>query len=108
MTVSRTGIPPSGDSISDGDLRTLVLGDGGRVEERITSRTDRSYTYVILESPLPVADYASTITVAATPSGSTVTWSSTFAAAAVSDEQAVELVTGFYRAGLVSAKHRSC
>jgi hypothetical protein len=39
----------------DGDtvFRTLTLKDGGKIREKLTGTEDHSYTYEIVESPLP-------------------------------------------------------
>ncbi|MDQ6994119.1 MAG: SRPBCC family protein [Mariprofundaceae bacterium] len=85
------------------DTRLLTLGNGATITEKQVSRNaaERSYTYAIVESPLPVADYVSTISVSPAADGkSTVTWSSSFDANGVSDEDAVNAITGIYDAGL--------
>lgn len=85
------------------DTRLLTLGNGATITEKQVSRNDaeRTYTYAIVESPLPVADYVSTISVAPAADGkSTVTWRSSFDAKDASDEDAVNAITGIYDAGL--------
>jgi len=85
------------------DTRLLTLGNGATITEKQVSRndTERSYTYAIVESPLPVADYVSTISVTPAADGkSTVTWSSSFDANGGTDEEAVNAITGIYEAGL--------
>ena len=83
-------------------MRTLTTGDGGELLEELNELDDagKSMSYSIIESPLPIADYASTIMVTEAGDGATVTWSSTFNAAGVSDDEALELMTGIYKAGL--------
>lgn len=85
-------------------MRTLTTGDGGELLEELVEMDDagRSMTYSIIESPLPIANYTSTIAVSEASEGATITWSSTFDAAGASDEEALELMTGIYRAGLDS------
>ena len=87
-------------------MRTLTTGDGGELLEELHELDDAgmSMTYSIIESPLPIADYVSTIAVTAAGDGATITWSSTFNAAGVSDDEALELMTGIYHAGLDSLK----
>jgi hypothetical protein len=63
-----------------------------------------SYTYTIVESPLPVADYVSTIKVTGSGDASIIEWSSTFNAKDAPDDKAREVITGIYRAGLESLK----
>lgn len=87
------------------DTRLLTLGNGATITEKQVSRNDaeRTYTYAIMESPLPVADYVSTISVVPAADGkSTVTWSSSFDAKDASDEDAVNAITGIYDAGMNS------
>ena len=88
----------------DGDktMRTLTTGDGGVLLEELQAKDEEamSFTYAIVESPLPIADYVSTMEVAENGDGATITWSSTFASNGVSDDEAFELMTGIYRAGL--------
>lgn len=83
-------------------MRTLKTGDGGELLEELNELDDagQSMTYSIIEGPLPIADYTSTMMVAEAGDGATITWSSTFNAAGVSDDEALELMTGIYKAGL--------
>ena len=92
-----------GDSQSAGAVRLLTLGNGATITEELVSNNNalRSYTYAITASPLPVADYVSTITVSAAAEGkSTVTWISSFDASGATDEEAVNVISGIYDAGL--------
>src|SRR6266436_2875442 len=38
-------------------FRTLTLKDGGTIKEKLTDKDDFSYSYEIVESPLPVKNY---------------------------------------------------
>ncbi|SFL38202.1 SRPBCC family protein [Methylobacterium pseudosasicola] len=84
------------------DVRTLSLKGGGTIVEEQESRDDAkmAYTYTILEGPLPVADYHSTLMVAKAGSGSKVTWTGTFKAKGAPDAKAQEAIAGVYEAGL--------
>lgn len=88
----------------DGDetYRTLTLGDGGQIFEKLVSRDDdkMTYTYTIEKGPLPVKAYTSTISVTEAGDGSTIGWTGTFEAEGASDEDATKVVTGIYEAGL--------
>ncbi len=99
----------SGDGIKPGDIRVLSLGNGAKITEKLVVYSDarKTYTYAITESPLPVMDYVSTISVTESDSGmSKVEWSSTFNANNAADEKAIEAITGVYDAGLSNlAKH---
>lgn len=87
-------------------MRKLTTGDGGELLEELQEMDEAgmSFSYTIIESPLPIANYASTMTVAEDGDGATVTWSSSFEANGVSDEEAFEVMTGIYRAGLDELK----
>ena len=82
--------------------RMLTTGDGGEIFEKQLSydADDMIYEYAILESPLPVADYVSSIKVVADGGGSKVVWSSSFNSAGISDDEAAGLIGGIYDAGL--------
>lgn len=83
-------------------LRTLSLKGGGTLVEEQTARDEKKmdYTYIILEGPLPVADYKSTIHVMKDGSGSKVTWKGDFKAKGAPDAKAEEVIGGVYEAGL--------
>jgi mxaD protein len=86
-----------------GDVRVLTLGDGAKITEKLLSHDDAkmNYAYAITESPLPVKDYVSTISVMpAEGNKSVVIWSSSFNANGAEDAQAVETISGIYEAGL--------
>jgi len=89
--------------IDDEKYRTLTTGDGGVLLEKLDSMDDSnmSFTYSILEGPLPIANYKSTMSVKEIADKQTiVSWTSTFDAVGVSDDEASELLVGIYRAGL--------
>lgn len=83
-------------------VRTLALKGGGTIKEEQLARDDKvmSYTYTILEGPLPVSDYKSTLAVAPDGAGSKVTWSGSFNAKGVPDTVAVDAIQGIYESGL--------
>lgn len=86
------------------DLRTLSLKGGGTILEEQLSRSDTKmdYSYAILESPLPVADYKSTLSVAKSGAGSKITWTGSFKAKGADDAKATEVIGGIYDAGLAA------
>ena len=86
-----------------GAVRVLTTKDGGKITEELTaySAAGMTYTYRIIDSPLPVKNYVSTLKVAKTKTGSTVTWSGKFDAKdGTADDDAKKAMTGVYRAGL--------
>jgi Polyketide cyclase / dehydrase and lipid transport len=87
---------------ADGKERTLSLKGGGTVVEKLEKRDDaaHSYTYSIVSGPLPVANYTSTISVAAAGTGSTITWSGKYDAKGASDADAKKTIDGVYQGGI--------
>lgn len=83
-------------------VRTLSLKGGGTLIEQQLSRDDKvmSYSYTILEGPLPVSDYKSTLAVAPEGAGSKVSWQGTFTAKGVPDTVAQDVIQGIYDSGL--------
>ncbi|MEX6505725.1 SRPBCC family protein [Jiella sp. M17.18] len=85
--------------------RTLTLaGGGGTLVEEQVSRDDAkmTYTYKIVEGPLPVENYQSTISVTPAGDGSDISWTGTFDAKGASDDDAKKVIRGIYESGLQS------
>lgn len=84
-------------------MRTLSLKGGGAIVEELVARDDAgmSYTYKIIESPLPVANYVSTIAVE-DAGGTSIVWSGEFDAKGATDDAAVGVIEGIYQGGLDS------
>jgi hypothetical protein len=89
-------------------MRRLTTVDGGVLVEKRVQYSDEgmSYTYEIVDSPLPVRDYVSTLAVMDSAGGSMITWSGEFAARDAPDQQAIAVVSGIYQAGLAALKDR--
>ena len=89
-------------------LRTLTTVDGAVLVERRVQYSEEgmSYSYQIVESPLPVRDYEATLAVMDSAGGSTITWSGEFAAAGAPDQQALAVIEGIYEAGLAALRER--
>ena len=89
------------EEVKKGDdlIRNLTLGNGALIVEKFTKRTDTSYSYTIEESPLPIANYAATIAIAADGKKTKFTWSSTFDAKGKTDKEAADIIAGIYQAG---------
>jgi hypothetical protein len=86
-----------------GKVRTLTLPDGSKVIEELhdTDEGGHTLTYAILDSPLPVENYVSTIKVIpdADDGGCTVEWSSSFDPSG-EENAAIDAIHGVYQAGL--------
>lgn len=91
----------------EGQERRLSLAGGGTIVERLEKVDDseRVYTYTIVDGPLPVANYVSTIRVHAEDDGtSSVEWSSEFQPAGAPEADAAKVIEGVYQAGLDNLK----
>ena len=84
--------------------RLLTLKNGATILEQQTARSDPTmrYSYTMLQTPLPVSDYHSTILVTKKGSGSEITWKGTFDAKGASDADATKAIQGIYDSGLAS------
>lgn len=94
------GVEPS-EQIDGGKRRKLAMA-GATLIEGLVREGERSYTYTIDESPLPVKDYESTLSVTEGAGGkSVVNWVGTFDPADGANEQsAVQIVEMVYDGGL--------
>ena len=98
-------LPPIEKSSLDetGKVRHLSLAGGGEIVEQLEEHNDEQYyyRYSIIDSPLPLSNYVSTLRVHSQGGGahSIVDWSSHFNADSVPDEEAVASVQGVYQAG---------
>lgn len=87
-----------------GETRTLSIAGGATIVEKLESVDDgaRTYTYSIVDSPLPVSNYKATITVSGEGPNSTIEWSSEFDTVegmGASEQDAMAAVQGIYQAG---------
>lgn len=98
-----------------GAVRALTIKDGPTFTEELLSfdEAKHTYKYRIIESPLPLRDYVSSITLTESGKGTTiVTWVGDFLRKsasetppeAESDKAALDLINGVYDAGLANLK----
>ena len=89
-----------------GSVRTLHLAGGGTITERLEQLDDdgKHYSYAILSSPLPVADYKGTIRLQDDGDGCKVVWESEFQPAGAPEGDAVDVIRGIYQAGFDNLK----
>jgi hypothetical protein len=95
------------DGEGPGTLRTVTLEGGAEVVERLESLDTqaRTLSYSIVDSPLPLRDYVSTMTVR--PVGDAaceLTWASTFEAEGAPEDEARQIVEGVYALGFEGLK----
>ena len=91
----------------EGSMRRLSLVGGGTIIEKLEKKDDnnRLYSYSIIDSPLPVANYVATIRVTDLGNGKTrVEWSGEFKPSGASEGDAVKVIEGIYQAGLDNLK----
>lgn len=91
----------------EGSMRKLSLAGGGTIIEKLekVDENERLYTYSIVDSPLPVANYTATIRVRDDGSGdTTVEWVGEFNPEGATENEAVEVIQGIYQAGLDNLK----
>jgi hypothetical protein len=91
----------------DAEFRTLTLKDGGVIKEKLLNRTDLSYRYAILESPLPVKNYEAQFSI--TPDDDdedeiNIVWAATYDAEGKPDKDARGVIDGVFKAGLDNIK----
>ena len=109
-----TWLPPIASCESDGNtvgtMRKLTTGDGAVVHERLDSidAAQRTYTYSITDSPLPLEGYQATIRVAdgGGVGSAEVHWSSEFEPAGAPEADVVAIIEGIYQAGFDALKER--
>ena len=92
-----------GEGNTKGTVRVLTTKDGAKFTEELVSHNtaSRTYQYRIIESPLPITDYVSTVEIKQNKAGSTVVWSSNFKVKdGASEEEMKKTISGVYRAGL--------
>lgn len=91
----------------EGSMRVLSLAGGGEIVEKLEKHDDnqRTYSYTITDSPLPVANYRAEIKVTDEGNGkSSVEWSGEFSADGAPENEAIDVVTGVFQAGLDNLK----
>jgi hypothetical protein len=87
--------------LDGGRTRVNTVPGGARVIEPILEQADHQYTFRIAESPLPFAEFVSTIQVRADGGDACIVeWEATFQPIGASDAEATDLIRGFFQAGL--------
>ena len=88
-------------------LRYLSLHGGGQIIEELERSDDklRSYSYKIVDAPLPVAKYRAELSVRDEGAGRCrVRWQSTFEPKGAPEGDAIGAIRGVYQAGFESLK----
>ena len=97
-----------GEKDKRGAVRTIVTKDGAKLVEALMNHRDseRMLKYRIIDSPLPVSGYVSTLQVRSAKGGSRVEWSSSFKAKGADAATAKNAVRGIYTSGLGALKQQ--
>jgi polyketide cyclase/dehydrase/lipid transport protein len=91
----------------EGSTRILSLAGGGTIVEKLEKHDDneRTYSYTITDSPLPVSNYRAELKVIDQGEGkATVEWSGEFSAEGAPENEAIDVITGIFQAGLDNLK----
>lgn len=98
----------SQETVGDEVRRTIVVGESARLIEKLESIDNdaKSISYSIIEGPLPVENYLSTLTVSAQNGNSHLVWTGKFDAKGAADDRAKQIVAGIYESGLGALKKR--
>jgi hypothetical protein len=92
----------------DDTYRTLTLGDGGKIKEKLISKGNLTYRYAIVESPLPVKNYEAQFSIVPDDDDVdevNIVWAATYDAADGKNEKdARSLVDGSFKDGIASIK----
>ncbi len=96
----------SSELTEEGQTRKLSLAGGGTIIEKLEHKDDhsRTYTYSIVDSPLPVKNYTATLKVTGEGDNATVEWSSEFETHGASDNAAMKAIEDVYQTGLDNLK----
>lgn len=90
-----------------GAVRTLTTQDGAKIVEELLAYDGKGHSmrYRFLESPMPVKDYVSTLSVKPAGKGSRIVWKGEFRPVGdITDAKAREIFVGIYRAGFDGAR----
>jgi len=82
--------------------RRLVTADGNKFLEKLVAHDDAAmtYSYKIVEGPLPVKDYTATFSVSQSGKETRVVWAATFEPRGVTEAEAVKVMKGVFNTGL--------
>ena len=98
-------VEPS-ETLEDGTARRFAMGPN-KITERLVDSGERSYTYEIVDGPLPVANYRSTLSVRDEGGGSVVEWTGEFdPAPGATEESATQIVEMVYEGGLAAMEKK--
>ncbi len=90
----------------DDTYRTLTLQDGATIKEKLLDKSDVSYRYAIIESPLPVKNYEAQFSIVPDDDDLdevNIVWAATYDAAdGKDDKEARKTIDGIFTDGIAS------
>ncbi|NKB88757.1 MAG: SRPBCC family protein [Acidobacteria bacterium] len=94
--------PVVAESTLEDGMRKCTLANGAVLAEQVdeVDQANRSYTYRIVDGPLPVEGYTSTIKVLDADGGCCVEWTASFGVTDGPAEETVGMIKGVYDAGM--------
>lgn len=92
-------IEPGTAANQPGCIRNFGLENGARIREQLTaiSSQEHSWSYKMVESPLPVSNYAATVRFSNDSNGTLAEITSQFDVPAAQENETVALLTGIYK-----------
>ncbi len=107
--IAASAIEGGGAGDAAGCIRECTLDNGAKLREEQVQRSDaeRSYSYNLLEAPMPVQNYLGKIQLKEAEGNQTlVEWTSEFDVAAEAEGEMVGMMNNVYQAGLDALKGR--
>lgn len=78
----------------------MTLKDGGKIKEKITSKSADGYAYRIVESPLPVKDYMANFSIKDEGGNAKISWTASFQANGKPEAEAKIIIEGIFGGGV--------
>ena len=91
-----------------GAVRTVVTADGTKLKERLEAydAAARRYTYALIEAPMPLKNYLSTVEVTSEGQGTRVRWTASFEAPAELAENIRGALDGLFKTAMDGLRSR--
>jgi len=104
--IDKSHIEADRTSDSVGCIRNFDLVGGGNIREQLLALSDQetTFTYSILESPMPVSNYIATVSLSKVTEGNMTyaEWQAEFDVPAEEEAETVEIIRGVFTSGFES------
>jgi hypothetical protein len=89
-----------------GDMRECQIQDGPRISESQIARSDADYTYSynLVDHPMPLKKYESTVRLRSEGDATVMEWVAEFEPHAGAEDELKEMISGIYATGIESVK----